>query len=275
MASAPSSRWPSALERHDTIGVDVVNACVNDIIVTGADPLFFLDYLAIGDLRADIVEEIVGGVAAGCAAAGIPLVGGETAQMPDLYRDADYDLAGFIVGVVSRADLIDGSRARAGNVVIGLPSSGLHTNGYSLARRVLPESSWRKPMPDNGQTVGEALLEPHRSYLDEVARPASGVARRRQRHLRHRAHHRRGMGGKPAAHVAGGARRRDRDWLVADSGDLQPHPVQRRHRRRGDGPHLQRRDRPDGGGPGQPRRCRPRRRRLRVRDRPGRPRSRG
>ena len=157
-----------ALERHDTIGVDVVNACVNDIIVTGADPLFFLDYLAIGDLRADIVEEIVGGVAAGCAAAGIPLVGGETAQMPDLYRDADYDLAGFIVGVVSRADLIDGSRARAGNVVIGLPSSGLHTNGYSLARRVLPESSWRKPMPDNGQTVGEALLEPHRSYLDEA-----------------------------------------------------------------------------------------------------------
>ena len=129
-----------ALERHDTIGVDLVNACVNDIIVTGADPLFFLDYLAIGDLRADIVEEIVGGVAAGCAAAGIPLIGGETAQMPDLYRDADYDLAGFIVGVVARADLIDGSRARAGDVVIGLPSSGLHTNGYSLARRVLPEA---------------------------------------------------------------------------------------------------------------------------------------
>jgi phosphoribosylformylglycinamidine cyclo-ligase len=157
-----------ALGRHDTIGVDVVNACVNDIVVSGATPLFFLDYLAIGDLRADIVEEIVGGVAAGCAAAGIPLIGGETAQMPDLYRDADYDLAGFIVGVVARGDLIDGSRARAGNVVIGLPSSGLHTNGYSLARRVLPEASWRKPMPDNGRTVGEALLEPHRSYLDEV-----------------------------------------------------------------------------------------------------------
>ena len=157
-----------ALERHGTIGVDLVNQNVNDIAVTGADPLFFLDYLAIGDLRAEIVEEIVGGVAAGCAAAGIPLIGGETSQMPDLYRGADYDLAGFIVGVVAREDLIDGSRARAGNAVIGLPSSGLHTNGYSLARRVLPEDSWRKPMPNNGRTIGDALLEPHRSYLDEV-----------------------------------------------------------------------------------------------------------
>ncbi|HYI66651.1 MAG TPA: phosphoribosylformylglycinamidine cyclo-ligase [Candidatus Limnocylindrales bacterium] len=157
-----------ALGRHDTIGVDLVNQNVNDIAVTGADPLFFLDYLAIGDLRAEIVEEIVGGVAAGCAAAGIPLIGGETSQMPDVYRGADYDLAGFIVGVVAREDLIDGSRARAGNAVIGLPSSGLHTNGYSLARRVLPEESWRKPMANNGRTVGDALLEPHRSYLDEV-----------------------------------------------------------------------------------------------------------
>ncbi len=157
-----------ALGRHDTIGVDLVNACVNDVIVSGATPLFFLDYLAIGDLRADVVEEIVGGVAAGCAAAGIPLIGGETAQMPDLYRDADYDLAGFIVGVVARADLIDGLRAREGDAVIGLPASGLHTNGYSLARRILPEDSWTRPMPDNGRTVGDALLEPHRSYLDDV-----------------------------------------------------------------------------------------------------------
>jgi len=157
-----------ALGRHDTIGVDLVNACVNDIVVTGATPLFFLDYLAIGDLRADIVEEIVGGVAAGCAAAGIPLIGGETAQMPDLYRDADYDLAGFIVGVVARDDLIDGSLARAGDAVIGLPSSGLHTNGYTLARRVLREESWRSRMPEDDRTVGDALLEPHRSYLDEI-----------------------------------------------------------------------------------------------------------
>ncbi len=158
-----------ALERHDTIGIDLVNQSVNDIAVTGADPLFFLDYLAVGRLRAEVAAEIVGGVARACAAAGIPLIGGETAQLPDLFASMDdYDLSGFIVGVVAREDLIDGSRVRAGNVVIGLPSSGLHTNGYSLARRILPEASWRKPMPDNGRTIGDALLEPHRSYLDEV-----------------------------------------------------------------------------------------------------------
>jgi phosphoribosylformylglycinamidine cyclo-ligase len=156
------------LGRHDTIGVDLVNACLNDIAVSGADPLFFLDYLALGDLRAEVVEEIVGGVAAGCAAAGIPLIGGETAQMPDLYRDSHYDLAGFAVGVVSRADLIDGSRVRADDVVIGLPSSGLHTNGYSLARRVLLPETWARPMNGDGVTIGDALLEPHRSYLDDV-----------------------------------------------------------------------------------------------------------
>ncbi len=157
-----------AMGRHDTIGIDVVNACLNDIVVTGADPLFFLDYLALGDLRADVVEAIVGGVAAGCAAAGIPLVGGETAQMPDIYHGDDYDLAGFVVGVVARADLIDGSAVADGDVLIGLPSSGLHTNGYSLARRVVPESIWREAMPDRSRTIGEALLEPHRSYLDDA-----------------------------------------------------------------------------------------------------------
>ncbi|MGZ8474946.1 MAG: phosphoribosylformylglycinamidine cyclo-ligase [Candidatus Limnocylindria bacterium] len=156
------------LGRHDTIGVDLVNACLNDIVVTGADPLFFLDYLAVGALRAEVVEEIVGGVAAGCAAAGIPLVGGETAELPEMHRDGDYELAGFVVGVASRPDLIDGSRVRAGDVLIGLPSSGLHTNGFALARQVLPPDTWNSPMPDNGRTIGEALLEPHRSYLDEV-----------------------------------------------------------------------------------------------------------
>jgi phosphoribosylformylglycinamidine cyclo-ligase len=156
------------LGRHDTIGVDLVNACLNDIVVTGADPLFFLDYLAVGALRAEVVEEIVGGVAAGCAAAGIPLVGGETAELPEMHRDGDYELAGFVVGVASRPDLIDGSRARAGDVLIGLPSSGLHTNGYTLARRVLPPDAWKSPMPEGGRTIGDALMEPHRSYLDEV-----------------------------------------------------------------------------------------------------------
>ena len=154
--------------RHDTIGVDVVNACLNDIVVTGADPLFFLDYLAVGTLHAEVVEEIVGGIANGCAAAGIPLIGGETAELPELHRNGDYELAGFVVGVASRRDLIDGSDVRVGDVVIGLPSSGLHTNGYTLARRVLPPETWGSPMPDNARSIGDALLEPHRSYLDEV-----------------------------------------------------------------------------------------------------------
>jgi phosphoribosylformylglycinamidine cyclo-ligase len=157
-----------ALGRHDTVGIDLVNACLDDIVVSGADPLFFLDYLGLGELRADVVEEIVGGVAAGCAAAGIPLIGGETAQMPDIYRDDDFDLVGFAVGVVARADLIDGSSVQPGDALIGLPSSGLHTNGYSLARRVLPEATWSTPMPDGLATIGEALLAIHRSYLDDV-----------------------------------------------------------------------------------------------------------
>ncbi len=157
-----------ALGRHDTIGVDLVHHCINDIAVQGADPLFFLDYLATAHLDADRVAEIVGGMAAACAAAGVALVGGETAELPDLYRGEDYDLAGFIVGVVAREDLIDGSQVRAGDVLLGLPSSGLHTNGYSLARRVLPEAQWAYSAPGLPATIGEALLEPHRSYLDEI-----------------------------------------------------------------------------------------------------------
>lgn len=156
------------LGRHDTIGVDLVNACVNDIVVTGADPLFFLDYLAVGTLRADVVEQIVGSVAAGCAAVGIPLIGGETAELPDLYRDEDYDLAGFVVGVVARESLIDGGGVRPGDMLLGIPSSGLHTNGYSLARAILPPDTWHRPMPNDDRTIGDALLEPHRSYLDDV-----------------------------------------------------------------------------------------------------------
>jgi phosphoribosylformylglycinamidine cyclo-ligase len=157
-----------ALGRHDTIGVDLVNHCINDIAVHGADPLFFLDYLAVGGLRAEVVDEIVGGIAGACAAAGVALVGGETAELPDLYAPDDYDLAGFIVGVVARADVIDGSAVRAGDVLMGLASSGLHTNGYTLARRVLGED-WAAQAPGLvAGTVGEELLTPHRSYLDQV-----------------------------------------------------------------------------------------------------------
>ena len=157
-----------ALGRHDTIGVDLVNHCVNDIAVQGADPLFFLDYLAVGTLRADVAEEIVTGIANACVAAGVALVGGETAELPDLYHGEDYDLAGFIVGAVARADVIDGSAVRAGDALIGLPSSGLHTSGYSLVRRVLREDEWRRTAPGLERTIGDELLEPHRSYLDEV-----------------------------------------------------------------------------------------------------------
>jgi phosphoribosylformylglycinamidine cyclo-ligase len=156
------------LGRHDTIGIDLVNACLNDVVVTGAEPLFFLDYLAVGALDPDVVAQIVGGIAAACAAAGIPLIGGETAQLAEVHGNGDYELAGFVVGVASRADLVDGSRVKVGDAVIGLPSTGLHTNGYTLARRVLPPDTWNGPMPDNGHTIGDALLEPHRSYLDEV-----------------------------------------------------------------------------------------------------------
>jgi phosphoribosylformylglycinamidine cyclo-ligase len=157
-----------ALERHDSIGIDLVNHCINDIAVHGAEPLFFLDYLATGTLRAEVAHEVVGGVAAACAAAGIALVGGETAEMPDLYHGEDYDLAGFIVGVVARRDVIDGSAVRAGDALIGLPSSGLHTNGYSLVRRVLRPDEWRRVAPGMDRSIGEELLEPHRSYLDDI-----------------------------------------------------------------------------------------------------------
>ena len=158
----------TGLGRHDTVGVDLVNHCINDVAVTGAEPLFFLDYIGTGRLRADVVEALVTGVAAACAAAGVALIGGETAELPDLYADDDYDLAGTLVGVVARTDIIDGSLASAGDALLGLPSSGLHTNGYALARRVLPAGDWGKPMPDGARTIGEALLEPHRSYLDEI-----------------------------------------------------------------------------------------------------------
>src|SRR5919106_2141364 len=123
--------------RHDTVGVDLVNHCVNDILMQGAEPLFFLDYLATGRLSPEVAESIVGGIAAACRDNGCALLGGETAEMPGFYGDGEYDLAGFIVGAVGRARLIDGRSIRAGDPLIGLASSGLHTNGYSLARRIV------------------------------------------------------------------------------------------------------------------------------------------
>jgi len=155
-------------QRHDTIGHDLVNHCVNDILVQGAEPLFFLDYLATGRLSPAVAESIVGGIAGACRENGCALLGGETAEMPGFYGDGEYDLAGFIVGAVDRPQLITGRTIAVGDVLVGVPSSGLHTNGYSLARRVIFEHlrlDVGSYVPELSRTVGEALLEPHRSYL--------------------------------------------------------------------------------------------------------------
>ena len=157
--------------RHNTIGVDLVNHCVNDILVQGAQPLFFLDYLATGRLEPDVAVQVVEGLSAACRENGCALLGGETAEMPGFYADGEYDVAGFIVGVVARDRLIDGRTIRAGDVLIGLPSSGLHTNGYSLARRIAFDMAGLRVdshVQELGRTIGDALLEPHRSYLPVI-----------------------------------------------------------------------------------------------------------
>jgi len=157
--------------RHETVGGDLVNHCVNDILVQGAEPLFFLDYLATGRLSPAVVEQVVAGVARGCRENGCALLGGETAEMPGFYADGEYDLAGFIVGIVDRERIVDGRAIVPGDRLIGLPSAGLHTNGYSLARRVLFDAGGLRPdtfVPEVGTTVADALLAPHRSYLSAV-----------------------------------------------------------------------------------------------------------
>ena len=157
--------------RHDTVGVDLVNHCVNDILMQGAEPLFFLDYLATGRLSPELAESVVGGIASACRDSGCALLGGETAEMPGFYGDGEYDLAGFIVGVVDREKLINGRAIRVGDVLVGVPSSGLHTNGFSLARRIVFDQLGLRVdalVPELGRTLGEALMEPHRSYLPLV-----------------------------------------------------------------------------------------------------------
>jgi phosphoribosylformylglycinamidine cyclo-ligase len=157
---------------HHTVGYDLVAHCVNDILVQGARPLFFLDYIAMGRLVPETVTEIVRGLVAGCRESGCALVGGETAEMPDVYGPGEYDLAGFIVGFVERRHIIDGRTIRPGDWVLGLPSLGLHTNGYSLARKLLFDvAGWTVDtfVPELGCTVGQELLKPHRNYLPLVS----------------------------------------------------------------------------------------------------------
>ena len=158
----------AAMGKHDTIGIDLVNHCVNDILTSGAEPLFFLDYIAMGKLALEQVAAIATGLAQACREVGCALIGGETAEMPGLYSGEDYDLAGFIIGVVEKEKIIRGITIKAGDAVIGLPSSGLHTNGYSLVRKVFKAGDFKKHFSELGRTLGEELLEPHRCYYHQL-----------------------------------------------------------------------------------------------------------
>jgi len=184
-----------ALNRHDTIGQDLVNHCVNDIAVLGAEPLFFLDYIGTGTLEPKVFAQIIRGFAKACAANHCALIGGETAQMPGFYKPGEYDVSGTIVGVVEKSEILDGKQIRQGDVVIGLASSGLHTNGYSLARRILFEEMRLKPsarLPELTDTIGNELLRVHVSYGPLIQRLLSKFNHKNQKSV------------KAIAHITGG-----------------------------------------------------------------------
>ena len=167
-----------AMDKHDTVGIDLVNHCVNDIAVLGARPLFFLDYIGCERLDPRVFQQLLHGFSRACRAADCALLGGETAQMPGMYRKGEYDLAGCIIGVVDRTKIIDGSKIKPGEVVLGLASNGLHTNGYSLARKILFEKMRLKPgspLPGSTMTVGEELLRVHKNYQPLLAKAPAGV----------------------------------------------------------------------------------------------------
>lgn len=160
-----------AMDKHDTIGIDAVAMCVNDVLAQGAEPLFFLDYVALGHNVPEKVEAIVAGVAEGCRQAGCALVGGETAEMPGMYAGGEYDIAGYTTGVVEKSKLIDGSKVKAGDVLVGIASSGVHSNGFSLVRKIIADAGISldgKPEEFGGRTVGETLLTPTRIYVRQV-----------------------------------------------------------------------------------------------------------
>ena len=167
-----------ALDKHDTVGADLVNHCVNDIAVVGARPLFFLDYIGCGKLEPRVFQQLLRGFSRACRTAGCALIGGETAQMPGFYREGEYDLAGCIVGVVDRANIIDGRKIRPGDIILGLESNGLHTNGYSLAREILFGKMRLKVtsrLPGSRATLGQELLRVHKNYQPLLARIPGGM----------------------------------------------------------------------------------------------------
>lgn len=169
-----------ALDRHDTVGADLVNHCVNDIAVVGARPLFFLDYIGCEKLEPRVFDQLLRGLARACCAAGCALIGGETAQLGDMYRKGEYDLVGCIVGIVDRAKMIDGRKIRPGDVILGMPSNGLHTNGYSLARKILFDKMKLKPssrLPGSTSTIGAELLRVHKNYLPILAKSPIGMVK--------------------------------------------------------------------------------------------------
>ena len=169
--------------RHDTIGIDLVAMCANDVVVQGAEPLFFLDYYATGKLRVDVAEAVIRGIAEGCAQAGAALVGGETAEMPGMYHGDDYDLAGFCVGVVEKDGIIDGRTIQAGDAVIGLASSGAHSNGYSLIRKLVTLAGANESTPLDGKLLFDRLLTPTRIYVKSVLELARKVPVRGFAHI--------------------------------------------------------------------------------------------
>jgi phosphoribosylformylglycinamidine cyclo-ligase len=177
-----------ATGRHDSVGIDLVAMCANDIAITGAEPLFFLDYFATGRLDVGVARDVIAGIADGCQQAGCALLGGETAELPGFYADGEYDLAGFCVGVVERGDIRDGSAVQAGDVVLGLPSSGLHSNGHSLARKVVTELlglGWDdRPAQLHGSTVADEMIRPTRIYVRQLATlKATGIRFRAAAHI--------------------------------------------------------------------------------------------
>jgi len=155
--------------KHDTIGIDLVAMCVNDIVAQGADPLFFLDYIGCGKNEPAVIEEIVAGVSEACVQSGAALIGGETAEMPGMYKEDEYDLAGFAVGIVEKSEIITGENIEAGDVIIGLPSSGIHSNGYSLVRKIVEDLSYDESYGDLRESLGETLLTPTKIYVKQIS----------------------------------------------------------------------------------------------------------